>query len=513
MRKILCILLSFALLLCGCKPAAPGEEGAAGITGDFTLAMRTPESLDPLRATQESSVLVFDLVYDSLVYVDREMRPVPYLAESCTISDDGLTISFTLHDGMMWHDGAAFTAADVEHTIGRIRAMGENCIYYDRLAYISEVQVRDMLHFDLKLTQPHVTVLNLLDFPIVPCHRSDLDTTMVGTGQYKLESYTPQKNMTLRKNEAWALSEPPAMETIYVKMIERSADAANMVKIGEVTAVASPMRTIGGLGIGENMEITHYPTLEYEFIGFNLSSPNLSSYRVRYAVSYAMDRAKIIEDVFLGYGSAACVPVPPTSYMYIGKEGDKTVRSTEEAKALLFEEGYNLDGGIMKRVREDETVEELRLTLLVNEENEERKKYAGIIKENLGEIGIYVSIETVPFETYTARLAAGEFDMYAGGCEFSADLSYDFLLGSNPAAQNGYVSPEMDSALASLHPQRSDDTLRAAFGQFQEVFLRDLPFCGICFLDGALVHTASLRGIENPAASKLYRNIGKWYLE
>ncbi len=513
LRKLLCFCICILVLLTGCKPTEDPVGEPHKLTGDFTLAMQTPDSLDPLRATQESAVLIFDLVYDSLVYVDREMRPVPYLAESCTVSDDGMTISFTLHDGVLWHDGAAFTAGDVEHTIGRIRAMGESCIYYDRLQYISEVYVRDLLHFDLKLTRPHVMVLNLLDFPIVPSHRSDLDTNMVGTGQYKLDAYTPQKNMTLRKNESWALSDPPAMETVYVKMVERATDSANMVKIGEVTAVASSMQSIGGLGIGENMEITHYPTLEYEFIGFNLSSPNLSSYRARYAISYAMDRKKIIEDVFLGYGSPACVPVPPTSYMYIGAEGDKTVRNTETAKALLFEEGYNLDSGIMKRALEDETVEELRITLLINEENDRRRKSAEIIKENLDEIGILVTVEAVPFETYRTRLGEGAFDMYLGGCKLSADLSYDFLLGATPVAKNNYVSPEMDTALSHLRPQRSDETIRAAYVAFQEVFLRDMPYAGICFMDGALVHTSALKGIENPAASKLYRNIGKWYLE
>lgn len=513
LRKLLCLLLCLVLPLSGCKPSEKPENGPQRLTGDFTLAMQTPDSLDPLRATHESAVLIFDLVYDSLVYLDREMRPVPYLAESCTVSDDGLTISFTLHDGVLWHDGAAFTAGDVEHTIGRIRAMGESCIYYDRLRYISEVQVRDMLHFDLKLTGPHVTVLNLLDFPIVPSHRSDLDTNMVGTGQYKLDTYTPQKNMTLKKNETWALSDPPTMETIYVKMIERAADAANMVKIGEVTAVASSMQSIGGLGIGEKMEITHYPTLEYTFLGFNLASPNLSSYRARYAVSYAMDRKKIIEDVYLGYGSPACVPVPPNAYMYIGSEGDKINRDTESAKALLFEEGYNLDDGIMKRVREDETMEELRITLLVNEENAQRIKCAEIIKENLAEIGVFVTVEKVPFDTYLTRLSEGTFDMYIGGCKLAADLSYDFLLGAAPSASNGYTSPEMTTALDNLRPQRSDETIRAAYVAFQEVFLRDMPYAGICFMDGALVHTAALKGIENPAASKLYRNIGKWYLE
>ena len=97
MRKLLCLILAVcSFFMAACQKTEEGNTSGTKGTGDFTLAMRTPESLDPLRANQESGVLVFDLVYDSLVYVDREMRPVPYLAESCTISSDGLTISFTL---------------------------------------------------------------------------------------------------------------------------------------------------------------------------------------------------------------------------------------------------------------------------------------------------------------------------------------------------------------------------------------------------------------------------------
>ena len=513
MKKTLCIMLVFILFMSGCKKTAAPPAETTSPTGEFTLAMHKPESLDPLSATRKSSVLIFDLVYDSLVYVDREMRPVPYLAESCTVSEDGMTISFTLQNGILWHDGAAFTATDVDHTISRIRSMGEDCIYYDRIRYIDAVVVQDMLHFDIRLTRPHITVLNLLDFPIVPSHRSDLDTTMVGTGQYRLDAYTPQKSMTLKKNENWTLSDLPAMETIHVKMLEKTAEVANMVKIGEVTAIATTMDSVGGLGIGDTMKITHYPTLEYVFAGFNLESPPLRTRQMRQGISAAINREKIIDDVFLGYGNAATVPVPPTSYMYVGAETDKPARDVNGALSLFYEAGYNLVDGKLQRETEEGEMRAVNISLLVNEENERRGKLAEKIREALGEVGIAVTVEAVPFSEYQRRLGEGEFDMYVGGCTFSADLTYNFLLGENPVVQNGYDSPEMLLALQTLDPQKTDDTIRAAYVRFQEIFLRDMPLCGIAFLEGALVHTAALKGIENLAASKIYRNIGKWYLQ
>ncbi len=512
MKKAASLLLIFLLFLSGCSRKTPGEHPTEGGAKPFALAMEATKSLDPLRAMDESQALVFDLVYDSLVYVDREMRPVPYLAESCQVSADGMTISFTLRDDVYWHDGAAFTAQDVDHTIGRIRAMGEACMYFDKLRYIAGITVKDVKHFDLSLTKPHVTVLNVLDFPIVPSHRRDLDTTMVGTGQYILASYTPQKNLTLKKNETWVLSDPPATDTITVQMVASAEDAAKLVKIGEVTAVATTAHAIGGLGIGENMQITHYPTLEYAFLGFNLDSPYFASAGVRHAFSAAMDREKIIGDVYLGYGSPACVPVPPASYMYIG-EGDQREKDTEKAKSLLYGAGYSVIDGSMCREGEDGDTLYLAPTLLINEENEARQKIANILKEDLAALGISLGIQAVPFSEYVSLLQQGDFDLYLGGCLFSQDLSYDFLFGDSKGTENGYASARMEDALLKLNPQRSDETIRAAFLEFQEVFLEDMPLSGICFLDGALVHTASLRGAENLAASKLYRNIGTWYLE
>ncbi len=514
LKKIGVLFTILVLFLSGCTPEGEGgPAGTAGKNANFTLAMHAPQSLHPLKTKLNSNVLIYDLVYDSLVYVDREMRPVPYLAESCSISADRQTISFTLHSGIMWHDGAAFTATDVAHTINTIREIGEEGIYFDRLSYITEVRVLDMLHFDIVLSAPHVTVLNLLDFPIIPCHRSDLDTEMVGTGQYKMTAYIPQKSLTLSRNPNWKLSEMPETEEITVKLLERVSDEANMVKIGEVTAVTASLGSVGGLSAGGNMEITKYPTLEYEYIGFNFKNSHLASYRVRYAISHALDRQKLIDDAFLGYGTPTSVPVPPTSYLYIGAEADKKQYDAEKAKSLLYEDGYAEKDGVMEKVTEDGGTSELSLRLLVNAENEYRKKYAEACAQMLGAVGIRVKVDVVPFEEYQTRLSEGRFDLYVGGCLFSQDLTYGFLLGPEKAVQDGYESEKMNEVLASLGYPTEDAAIRAAYKSFEEVFLRDLPFTGICFLDGALVHSPYLTQIGEPASSKIYRNIGQWKLE
>lgn len=507
--QVISILLILILAGCAPTPEKSGSMPESQQLGDITLAMHTPTTLHPLKTKLASNVLVFDLLYDSLVYVDQALRPVPYLLESCTISPDGMTIDCTLHDQVQWHDGAAFTATDVAHTVNTIREIGPEGIYYDRLTYIAGVDVKDMLHFAIRLTKPHVTVLNLLDFPIIPCHRNDLDTTMVGTGQYKLESFTQQKGIMFVRNEDWKLSAPPVSEHIYVSFMGETADEANMVRIGEVTAVTASLKSIGGLGIGENMKITKYPTLEYEYIGFNMSNPLLASYRVRYAVSYALRREKLIEAGFLGYGTPVCVPVPPSSYLYIGDE-DKKQYDGEKVKSLLYEEGFGDTNGIMTRMGENGSAQELRLTLLVNEENEYRQKYAALAAEQLSAVGMMVTVVTVPWEEYLRRLSAGEYDMYAGGCRLSQDLCYDFLWGEEATVLSGYVSEEMTAAMQALGTPRTDEGILNAYINFENVFLRDLPIVGICFLDGAFVHTARLTGVENLSVSKIYRNIGQW---
>ena len=149
MKRINAFLLIMVIVLTGCNKSGGTlpSETKENPDGSITLSMRAPDTLNPIKTELYSDMLVLDLVYDSLVYVDREMRPVPYLAEKCTLSADRKTIHFTLKSGIQWHDGAAFTSSDVEYTFKAIREAGEDSTYYSRLENIESIKIIDIFRF------------------------------------------------------------------------------------------------------------------------------------------------------------------------------------------------------------------------------------------------------------------------------------------------------------------------------------------------------------------------------
>lgn len=521
--KRLAILMVLCLAFTGCKPntTPPGEvpkptqpletpvEG-----GSISLSMRTPDSLHPIFTKQESNIKIYNLIYDGLIYVDSEMRPVPYLAESCTISSDKATINFTLKSGVHWHDGVAFTSADVAHTFDLIKNAGEESIYTERLEKVERVTILDDLRFNIKLTEPYVNILNLLDFPIVPAHRADLETTPVGTGQFKFVEFQPKKIMKLVKNDNWSQGKPPYIDTLDVKIVDNTDDVVSVLRIGEISAATSDISGLGGFGIGGNIKAVEYPTLKYEFVGFNHLNPGLSSNKVRQAISHGIDRDLVIDEFYFGFATDVNSPVPSESWLY-SRETDIRDFNVEKSRALLFEEGFvdNNGDGYLEKTLDDGNIISLHFSLLVNEDNPSRVKCAKWLVSALKEVGISAFVKQVPWDEYVALLESGNFDMFIGGFDLSASLDYMFMLGTNGYGNYmGYSSASMDNAILDLYSKSTDEEIKSAYREFQYIFTRDVPVAGLCFENELLIYNNKVKGIKTPSFSNVYRDINEWFI-
>lgn len=515
MRRIIALLL--ALLLSGCT-GTPGTGDKDGdnipltqTTDRITLAMRPPDTLHPLYTKQNSNMTIYGLIFDSLVNVDSTLRPTPYLAESCSFSDDKTVISFKLKSGIVWHDGKPFTAGDVQYTFSKIKNPDEPCIYTERLNIVERITVVDELHFSIKLASPYVNILNLLDFPIIPAHVQDLNANPVGTGQYKFLEYQPKKIMRLARNDSWVVGTPPQIPYIDVKITATDEDESSGLKIGEISAVRVNTIKLGEFGLTENIKTQRLRTLKYEFLGLNMGNPALSSPRVRQAMSHALNRAGMLNDIYFGSGCVANAPVPPFGWFY-NSETDKPVFDAERARTLLAEDGWedkNGDGVLEKST--DGKLLALKFTILVNEDNAARIRNAERIVQSLKNVGIRAVINQVSFENYEKAISEGRYDMFLGGFEFSPSLDFAFAFSSGGGKNYmGYNSPDMDAAISNLYSAVSDEEAKKAYLEFQYLFARDMPVLGLFFLDDVLVYTSGLIVAENPSFSNIFKNINKW---
>lgn len=510
------IISIFFLTACGNNKGENAKEEIEQSLSEevISLCMIQPDTLNPLLTLQSSNADVYDLIYDSLVYVDKELRPVSALAERCSVSEDGKTIDFTLKEGITWHDGKAFTSFDVEHTFKQIMG-AEKGLYKDRLANVTDISVTDTLHFKMYLAEPNVSILNLLDFPIVPLHISDLEKNPIGTGMYKFVEID-NKKMKLQRNENWLLGDKPKFKKVNVTIVDSEEDTFSLLKLGEASVAAAEISKMGTFGAGNNIVIESYPTLQYEFLGMNFENDALSSYGVRQAISYAVNRDKITDDVYYGYADAANAPVPSTSWLY-DPDYNRFSYDAEKAKALLLSDGYVESDGVCVKETEDGSSLWLEFSILVNEDNSYRMKSAESICKSLAEIGIKAYVTAVPFEEYLEKIEAGEYSLFMGGYNLSADMDFRFMLSSD-AIENGtnifkYSSIDMDNATKALCTPTTDEGIKEAYSYFQMVFSRDVPFAGIAFINGVIARNNRIETGGNTASYKIYRDLNLWSLK
>ena len=518
MKKILIFALSCILLLTGCKGKnKDNSENAADapvLSGNISLYMAAPDTLHPLYTKQSSNVPVYNLIYDGLIYVSDDCSVVPQLAESCAVSSDCKRIRFTLKPDITWHDGKPFTAYDVLYTLNLIRDEENPTIYTNRLSIINDVKVEDDLNIVIYLDSAYTRIISLMDFPIVPRHRKDLDKTPCGTGQYKFVSIDTNKSMYLTKNTLWTLGDMPIEENIEVKITDNDTTAFSMLKLGELSAANATAKDVADIGFLDKMTVLNYPTLKYEFIGFNFQNPMLRDVSVRKAISEAIDRNTIVEEAYYELGVPANSPVPPSSYLY-NKDADKIVFTEESCAAILNEGGWadgNGDGILDKSI--EGVSYSLATTMIVNSDNPMRAAAADMISARLSQCGMNITVEKLPFEDYISRLQSQSYNMFLGGVNFSQALDYSFLL-STAAASSGqnymlYSSPDMDSAIYDTYYAVTAEDTKKAYLQIQYVFTRDMPIVGLLFENNAIIYRNAIKGVDSPSVSRPFCSINKW---
>ena len=530
MKKLTVLLLVFALLLTACGNSNnnkdnPDSSALNYISENPSLSMRTPETLNPIFMNQESNIQAFQLIYDSLVYIDSELRAVPYLAESCSISSGGKTLDFVLKSGITWHDGVQFTSKDVKYTIEQILNAEVPCIYTERLKNVESVSIVDDTHFSIKLKKAYLPILNLLDFPIVPSHKKDIDTTPVGTGQYKFVEYIPKKAIVLKRNDEWKIGDVPAIENLDIRILDKDKDVVSVVKLGEVSAVETDFTKAGDFGSSGTIKAIKYPTTKYEFLGFNCEHPVLSSPVVRRAISRAINRNEIAESVYFGYARPANAPIPPDSWM---NNEETSLFDTALASSLLKSDGWeDIDSdGILEKTLEITNEEEgeasttpqkikrdfeLSFTVLVNSDNLFRVQAFEALCKTLKEVGIRVTMIKTSWDDYNEKIINGKYDMFMGGYDLSASLDFEFMLGSDSSENYyKYSSEAMDNAISGLYTPASNTEIKAAYTAFQSVFTAEAPVAGLYFLDNVFIHNSKLQDVTIPSYSKIYRNINLW---
>lgn len=318
--------------------------GLSVLGGELRVAVSTePPSLDPTtNAAAVIRLLLQHNIYENLLTLDENGAFQPMLARTWEISPDGLSYTFRLHEGVLFHDGSACDAEAVRRSFTRAKDPQRGVVHPHLFQVIERIEVLDDHTLRFVLTRPDASFLTLLalgDAVVVP-DRDDLGRNPVGTGPFRFERWDPGYQLRLGRNPRYRDPGKPKLETVVFRFIADPAGQLAALRVGDVEAVAEVTPEIAqGLASDPRFRVLSAPQDLVQILAINKNRPPFQDLRVRQALALAVDREELIRLVSLGYASPVGSHLAP-SVPYFADMTWVYPHDPARARALLVEAGY-----------------------------------------------------------------------------------------------------------------------------------------------------------------------------
>jgi peptide/nickel transport system substrate-binding protein len=389
-------------------------------------------------------------IFSSLVTIDTNFNYVPELAESWEAQDGGKVYVFRLRQGVTFHDGTDFDAAAVIWNFERIMDPEENALGRPLFQIIDKVEALDAHTVKFTLKYPSQTFLPALaiyprNFLIKAPNtyktwgRQDAHLHPTGTGPFKLAKWETNQIIVLEKNPDYFKKGLPYLDRIEFKIMKDGITRATALRAGEVDFLNYvPKEMVERLSKESNIQLLRGPDTQSVNISFHNSRKPFDDVRVRQALGgYGIDRHAIAKTAMLGLGQALWSFVPPGGKDHIDFE-EEFPYNPEQAKVLLKEAGFDEQNP-------------LKYTIMTNQAEPSLPTVATIIKTQLAQIGVEVTVEVLDRPIFLKRLtspnrADRDWDQIVNltGSSFDA-YTRSFILDSRGRNIMNHQDPKLDA--------------------------------------------------------------------
>lgn len=526
MRKLLIIALAAAMLAAasGCdavdklKESLSFSQTETGVgtvenieeetSNSITLGVVDFDTFNPLTTQSETVREAMQLIYEPLFELDGEMRIVPVLAESYSVSPDGRVISINLKQGIKWHDGAEFNAYDAAYTIKNIR--NGSTTYTEVLQNVADHRITGDYSIELTLKKSVPNFAALMTFPIVKYQTPlsiNASYTPIGTGPFKFDGKLGTDKMQLSAYEEYRGGRASA-DNAFIVFVPDAGRYRSMFEASEIDVITSDTVDLTQYMPKGGISINKFITDRFTFLGYNLSLEELLGSETRIGLSQIIDKGDIISSVLYSHAVAVDAPINPSSYLY---HTDKTIFTADDISAHdhLENDGWkpNSSGNYARTVNNKNQI--LSFEILTNEESAEKTGVAAKIAEYFNKFGIEATVDAVPYDQYISRINAKDFDMFIGEIELSGNLDLSALTsleGNYFAYQNG----DVDTLIAQIGMTPNEEEQKLLFEQLADIIDRDMPFVPLYYREGSVLSGAKIKSGINPSVSTFYRGCGQW---
>lgn len=499
------LILALFLVVC----VACGREETKAPDGELRIVSGSPQAggtlirrldtdvatVNPILSSSRADRMVTSYIFSPLIHIDRDLLPIPGLAESWEISADGLRYRFDLNPKATFSDGRPVRAHDVLFTLRKIVDPASEAVQliggFEQLD-LTQTRVVDEHTIEVVFRQPLASqLIRFKDVLVLPEHvyskgdfRRDFNQKAVGSGPYVLEPRRPTGDLVIRRRpDYW--DESPFIDSVVFKIIEDHGTAFHALRLGEIdeTMLSSDtwQRERNNPQLKKIIDFQRFYTLNYNFIAWNTRHRHLGDKRVRRALAMCIPIDAVIQDLYHGTARAMTGPFTPDEWAY-----NPTVPvvpyDPEGAKRLLETAGWrDTDGdGIV-----DRDGKPFRFELLIMSGSATARPIAQMVQSELKKIGVEVEIAVMDGSEAIQRMMNGNYDAGYLSWDLDPDPDPHSLFHSSqipPRGQNivYYSNPVADQLMDQARRELDQSKRKDIYWKLHEVLAEDQPYTWVC---------------------------------
>ena len=449
----------------------------------------------------------------------------PLLAESWTFSQDGKAITFRLRD-TTWSDGRPVKASDVVFTWKAQTSPEVAWLSVASKRHVTAVEAVDdrTVVFRFDRTYPN-QLSDAVEGGILPEHvygavpfmdwaHHDWSAVRVGSGPFLLERHAPAEEIVLARNPRYFRKEFPRLDKVVVRIVPDATSLLTQVLAGGLDYMegvapreAARVRATPGAGL----IAFDYPM--YDYIGWNGARPPFDDPEIRRAMTLAIDRKALVEELLYGFGRVSKGPL--LSFWWASDPGlEPLPYDPAEARKILASKGFapRASDGVLER-----NGHPLEFEIVSNAGNRLRESVMVKVQEQLSRIGVRARVTTLEMQTLVHKTTGGDFDAYVGGWKLLGAIDLKPIFGSAGFPPGGnnvvrYRSPEVDGLLDKLESVADWKGMKPLFGSVERAIYRDQPYTFLYETQRLAVAGPRLKGVEIPIPSDSLALLERWWV-
>ncbi|NTW09191.1 MAG: ABC transporter substrate-binding protein [Anaerolineaceae bacterium] len=501
-HRLLYLVVLTALLASACSGIGGGQPAVVRIGW-----AGSPDTLNPGMAILVEAYTIFELVYDSMYDLNLDGSFTLSLAEGVDRSDDGLTYTYKIRDGIKWHDGQSMTAEDIAFSYNLYKDTpeypylnGYYTPYFDSITATEDNQVI------LKLTEAIPNIESQLVFLyVIPKHVWENEDKleyenfeMIGTGPFKMTEYTQNEFVRLVANKDY-FATPPKVDELVFQTFENQDALVQAIKTGQLDMVTEmPNTAIETLKGEENIEVLVGSPLApgVTDIIFNQPEPEncpvdeggvcsghpaLRDRNVRLALAHATDKQQLIDVILLGYGSPGLTLIPDGLGVWFNNTLTDYEFDPAKAQRILDDAGYaDADGDGIRDMPDGSQPLTFRLNWPSDSINAPRM--AELLSEMWEAVGVSLEMQAVDPDALTSQCCpAFDFDIMIWGWASDPDpsaLLYVYTSEAIPtgSSETGYSNPAYDELYTEQQTTLDFDARKNIVWEMQKIVHDDVVY-------------------------------------